>query len=264
MSKETIQFTKDYDRFVFGDDNRDTQRPHVKELIGSMERNGFLKSKAISVQRIPGSSKLKVVDGQHRLLAAQELGIQVWFKIDDSITDDALPDMQIAKKWTPEDYLKHFLAKGKPNFNMLSALSAQFPKVAISSIVLLLRGGVSEEKYMDDFRAGKIKISHLKQATEALQLATDLENIYHHHWVHGRTFLSAFIQILALPGYDHKMMLHKLKMRSEEFTQMMSEEGYFKMFDKIYNYKAVTNRIVFIYIPRPKSKAGRKKSEEND
>ena len=261
MAKETLQFTKDYDKFVFTEDNRDTERAHIRELKGSLERNGFLKSKAISVKHIPGSSKLRVIDGQHRLLAAKELGINVWYKIDNDIAEDALPDLQIAKKWLPKDYLKHFVAKGKAEYAKLAEICDMFPGVSISSVVLLLRGGINEESYMNDFRAGVVKLTHLKQAVEALELAEELNKSYKHAWLHGRTFLSAFIQILALPGYDHKIMLGKLKFRGEEFVQMLSGEGYFKIFDKIYNHGARTNRIAFTYVPRPKSQAGRPKKE---
>lgn len=70
MAKVLIQFTKNYDMFELMEDNRDVKdEKHIKELMGSMERNGFLQSEAISVKNNGG--KYAVLDGQHRLEAAR-------------------------------------------------------------------------------------------------------------------------------------------------------------------------------------------------
>lgn len=253
MAKQILQFTKDYEKFVFELDNRDISQAHVKELAASMARNGFIKSKAISVKKIANSNKLKVLDGQHRLLAAQLAEISVWYNIDEEIPEEALPDLQIAKKWLPKDYLKHFVVKGIKEYITVESLGKMFPKVSIMTIVSMLHGGTSESGYHEEFYRGTIKVTHLQLTTQTLELAANLQEHYKHRWLHNRTFLVAFMNILQIEGYDHKRFIEKLKYQSEKFVQMMSIEGYFKMFESIYNYKSNEQyRIPFVYNPNLK------------
>lgn len=263
MAKQILQFTKNYEMFVFEDDNRDISNAHVKELAASMTRNGFIKSKAISVKKMNGSSKLKVKDGQHRLLAAQMAGVSVWYNIDEEISDEMLPDLQIAKKWLPKDYLKHFVHKNIKEYVTVQSLEAMFPKVSIMTMVSMLHGGTSESGYHEEFYRGTIKVTHLQLTTRTLELASELETQYKHRWLHNRTFLVAFMNALQLEGFDYKRFVEKLKYQSEKFVQMMSVEGYFKMFEGIYNYKSTEQyRIPFVYDPNRKPAGRPKRTEE--
>jgi hypothetical protein len=269
MAKVILQYTRDYDLFIFKADNRDTDdKGHIERLADSMRRNGFIKSKAISVKRAPNSSKYMVMDGQNRLLAARKAQVAVWYSVDNEITDAMLPDLQIAKKWLPKDYLKHFVVNGNKNYIKLKEVHDMYPSVSITTIVLLMIGGVSADGYRKQFEAGNIKISTYDQALHTLQQAAMLNAAYKNEWLHSRTFLTAFMAIkMAVPEYDHKVMMHKLKYRSEEFIQMLSEEGYIKLFDKIYNYQNRTNKANFApaieYLNSKKGEPGRpRKTQE--
>lgn len=247
MAKVLIQFTRNYDMFELMEDNRDVKdEKHIKELMGSMERNGFLQSKAISVKNNGG--KYAVLDGQHRLEAARRLGVTVWYNIDDGIPETALPDLQIAKKWLPKDYLKHFIVKGVKSYAKVKELSDMYPKVSITTIVLLMEGAAHGEGSGVRFKTGTIKITQYEKALKTLQYTDEMHKLYKHEWLFGRTFLTEFINIIGIDGYKQRTMMEKLRYRSEEFRQMLSGEGYLKMFDQIYNYKTqVQNRIKFIY-----------------
>jgi hypothetical protein len=267
MAKVLLQYTRDYNLFVFKADNRDADdKGHIERLADSMRRNGFIKSKAISVKKDPNGSKLLVMDGQNRLLAAQKAQVAVWYNIDNEISDEMLPDLQIAKKWLPKDYLKHFVVNNNKNYIELSRLHRLYPSVSITTIVLLLIGGRSADSYRKLFETGKLKITHPALAIQTLEMAEEMDKLYKHNWLASRTFLTTYMAILMLPDYDHKMMLHKLKYRSEEFTQMLSDEGYIKMFDKIYNYASRTNKCDFSkaleYLRGLKGIPGRPRKEE--
>ena len=245
MAKVLLQFTKNYDMFLLMEDNRDvSDEKHIKDLMGSMERNGFLQSKAISVRN--NSNKYEVLDGQHRLEAAKRLGIAVWYNIDDEIPVTALPDLQISKKWLPKDFLKHFVMNGVKSYIKLQELSLQYPKVSITTIALLLEGCNQGEGSVNRFKSGTIKITAWDKAVTALKYADELYTLYKQEWLFGRTFLVEFIHIIGIPGYKQKTLLEKLKYRSEEFRQMLSAAGYLKMIEQVYNYKAhASNRIKF-------------------
>jgi len=244
MAKVLLQFTRNYDMFLLMEDNRDVNEKHIKELMNSMERNGYLQSKAISVRN--KSNRYEVLDGQHRLEAAKRLGIAVWYNIDDEIPETALPDLQIAKKWLPKDYLKHFVVNGIKPYIKLQELALQYPKVSITTIALLLEGCNQGEGSVNRFKSGGIKITSLDKTVKTLQYADELYTLYKQEWLFGRTFLTEFMHIIGIPGYKQKTLLEKLRYRSEEFRQMLSAAGYLKMIEQIYNYKAhANNRIKF-------------------
>lgn len=248
MAKITKQYTKNYDMFVFREDNRDISMPNVKSIVGSIERNGFLQSQAVIVKAIPGSSKVEVFDGQHRVLAAKEAGSIVWYEFDEDMPETALADIQIAQRWLPKDHLKHFVANKVKGYDRLKELSDAHSKVAIMTIVLLLLGAKHQDKYQDNFKAGELKITHLNETIQTLQKVEALNVLYPRSWLFGRTFLAAYMKILEIPGYSHKRFLEKVAYQSEKFIQMMSEKGYFEMIGKIYNYKSLEeNRIKFEY-----------------
>jgi len=246
MAKILLQYTKNYDLFILKADNRDvTDERHIKALMESMQRNEFLKSKAITVKN--EGAKYIVIDGQHRLEAAKRLGITLWYTVDDEISDEALPDLQIAKKWLPKDYLKHFVMKDIKKYKTLQEICETYPKVSITTVVLLLEGSGNTYGSRGRFETGTINIVNQENALKTLRYAYDMYQLYKHEWLFGRTFLKAFADIIQIEGYSQKIMMDRLSVNSENFRQMLSEEGYYKMFNEVYNYRATKNRIKFVY-----------------
>lgn len=245
MAKILLQYTKNYDMFELKEDNRDVNdQKHIRNLMDSMERNGFLQSKAISVRNSGG--KYEVLDGQHRLEAAKRLGLSVWYNVDDKIPETALPDLQIAKKWLPKDYLKHFVVNGVKAYARVAELHEKYPKVSITTLVLMLEGATTTSGSRKRFESGAIKITKWDKTVKALEYVTEMYKLYKHDWMFSRTFLVAYMGILDIEGYNQRILMDRLVSRSEEFRQMLTDEGYFKMIEAIYNYKARANKLKFV------------------
>ena len=242
--REGIISSNLYSSCTFAPENRDISRPLVNSLKASMLRNGFIKSKAISVKRV--KKEFVVLDGQHRLVAAEELGIHFWYKID-NIKKEIIPDLQIAQKWLPKDYLKHYSVLGVPEYITLRTIHQAQPKVSLTTLVNMLTiktdAGFAQR---NNFSDGKLKINYLDETVRTLELVHQLYTHYPNKFLFHRTFLVAFMHIIEIEGYDHKRMLEKLKYQSEKFKQMITIKGYLEMFDSIYNYKSTdAKRIKF-------------------
>ena len=234
--------TNNYDLFVLIDENRDVvDRAHVNKLKKSMNKHGFIPSEAITVRKIAGSRKYEVTDGQHRVQAAKELGLFVYYKIDESVTIDILPDLQISKPWLPVDYLKLYSVRGNENYIKLKDLCNAYNKVSITTIATLLVGGASNGIHKS-FNTGEMVVSHYDETCKTLRLASELFNEHPHIFLHSRMFLLIFSKILSIPDYDHRRMLDKLAYQSEKFKQMSTPKGYAEMFDNIYNFKAPASK----------------------
>lgn len=246
---QAIQQSKDYSRFTFINDNRllDRSQPHIRKIAESMTKHGFIRSRAIIVKNVPNSNKLAVVDGQHRLEAAKLANVPIWYFIDNEISDEALPDIQIAKMWTPRDYVHHFVVKGKKNYIKLNEVIEKFPKAAISTILILLGGAVRTDGYKKDFQAGKLSILFLDETILTLERVMMIYTKYNFNHVLTADFTMAFTKIQRTEGYDHKIMMTRLEQRHEVFLPMVSEKGYFKLIADTYNYGGKSNRLPFKY-----------------
>jgi len=84
--KSVIYSTTDYAMFELNPIRRELHTD--RKLLASMKKYGFLPPCFIHVYRAEkGSRKLRVVSGHHRLAYAQQLGLPVYFMIDDTCTD---------------------------------------------------------------------------------------------------------------------------------------------------------------------------------
>ena len=99
-----IYSTKDYSRFSFLDNNRIVKSSHVDMLKKSIKNIDLTKYNPIKVD-----ANLRIIDGQHRFHACMELGLPIYYVVDDD--DDAEQAMincnKINKKWEMMDWLRY-------------------------------------------------------------------------------------------------------------------------------------------------------------
>ena len=73
---QALQSTINYNLFELHDLNRDVEK--IDRLKASMMRHGFIKAYPLHVMK-NGFGKLKVKAGHHRLTAAKDLGLPVFY-----------------------------------------------------------------------------------------------------------------------------------------------------------------------------------------
>lgn len=240
MAQELVQKTKNYDLFKFLEHNRNIN-PSV-DLRESMIRNGFLRARPALVRAIPGSKSFHILDGQNRITLAKELGLDVYYTINNEVTDDLLADLQTGKSWIPKDYLKSYYVQGKPGYAIMKVISEKYPRVKPTVIINLLTGyaGIAEggSKGTDAFRRGKLKVTNEAEAKVILEYCADLYTKYNAKWVWTRAFILALATIHKTGRYDHKRMITKLEWLSEKFVKLNSPIAYFERLREIYNFKS--------------------------
>ena len=99
-----ILSTKDYSLFSFIENNRIVKRSHVNEFKEEIKKNDRTMCFPIVVD-----PNLRIIDGQHRFHACMELGLPIYYVVDDD--DDAEQAMincnKINKKWEMMDWLRY-------------------------------------------------------------------------------------------------------------------------------------------------------------
>ena len=94
--KPCLKVTKNYDLFELHPFNRDLHKDAL--LKTSMKENGFMPSSPIHCVR-NGNGKLKIIRGHHRFANAKELGLPVWYVIDESNVDLFLLEGSSRSRW---------------------------------------------------------------------------------------------------------------------------------------------------------------------
>ena len=99
-----ILSTKDYSLFSFIENNRIVKRSHVNEFKEEIKKNDRTMCYPIMVD-----ADMRIIDGQHRFHACMELGLPIYYVVDDD--DDAEQAMincnKINKKWEMMDWLRY-------------------------------------------------------------------------------------------------------------------------------------------------------------
>jgi hypothetical protein len=171
-----IQVSTNYAMFKLMTGNRPVDYTHVKRLKRSMEADPHLfPSNPIQV-----NEHMFIIDGQHRRLAAQELGLPVYYIVSPGATLDETRVLNVTqRRWTLLDFANSFAASGNDDYKTFLKYVHRHSDIAPSIIRTYLAGGQKNGLDMD-FRRGEFIIENEQEADWAivrLQGVIDKTNI---------------------------------------------------------------------------------------
>ncbi|MGI4871274.1 MAG: CHC2 zinc finger domain-containing protein, partial [Janthinobacterium lividum] len=147
----TVYETTDYARFHLLPENRKVDPKHVRKLVDMIQKHNLLHLKPLDV-----TPDLGVIDGQHRLEAARELGLPIFYKVGQQLSDADISTLNMAgKNWTGGYWLKYHAVKGKPAYVALADFMQRHPRLSFSNAKIMLTGNGGGGHKADDFRAGQ-------------------------------------------------------------------------------------------------------------
>lgn len=159
-----LQRSTDYKRFAYLTGNRpvDLNHSEARDLLDSMCEYGFLPAFPIMV-RVNGSGKNEIVDGQHRFAIAKELGLPVYYVVDNSDVDISKIN-KAQRKWRPEDHCHKWASEGKEAYIELQEFHEQW-QMPFTICAAMLGGtirfaNVSPKFYRGDFEIKERKLAH--------------------------------------------------------------------------------------------------------
>lgn len=242
MSKETkkleILCSRDYDKFKPHKMQRGIRPIHLARIEASMKRRGFKPTKPIIV-----TSKLEVLDGQHRLEAAKSLGIDFYYVISDDLTIEDIRDMaKTAAAWDIEDYIVSQIRQENDNYWRLMALKEKSGLNWNSFMggVLMLGDNSGRE----ELRSGEWVFDPRAEADAEIFLERFEEFRGKFAGWNLRQFVTACRNVFKHPQYDHKQMKEKLEYLSSRLHRCSTTAEYIGMIADIYNYRSHTKNIV--------------------
>jgi hypothetical protein len=240
--------TTDYDIFIFRGDNRaKISQLHVIKIAESIKSKNLLELKPIDV-----TSKMEIIDGQHRLLAAKKLGVPIYYKISDRLEPADIIKMNVIKKWMLDDYLNYYLKNHYPEYIKFE----HFLKENNLSLKIGLNLLIGEKKCsQEDFKKGNFifKSDYATQTIEYCNETIDYirKTTRYTSYLANSRFWKSLIILLQHDGFNIDKWRVNCKRLVQRFGPRASQREYLKMITDIYNWKSI-NKIDIINENRDK------------
>lgn len=225
--------TTEYDLFHLLPENRVVDLSHVRKLVTQIAKTNLLNIKPMDV-----TDDLGIIDGQHRLAAARELGYPIFYRITPELSEEDIAKLNVAQKnWTGTDYLHYWTVKGKPAYQLLTAFMQRYPQISFSNAKLML--GYNDTGSTSEFKAGEFRTSdpQMSEATATLILRISQECRF--AYAFDTRFLGAVHHCVAkVKGFDGSRFVQKIMLQPAALMRQATHKQYLEMFASIYNYKS--------------------------
>lgn len=229
-----VKSTTDYGIFKFREDNREKiDKAHVRKIAESIQARNLLEMRPIMV-----NADMEIMDGQHRLLAAQSVGVAIYYQMKEELQPEDIILMNISKSWGSVDYLNYYVRNGYPEYVKLK----EFMKT--NNIALKIALGLTMGKTWENgttFRKGEYKFAS-DSASDELQICWDTINYikkmngYSAYTSSGR-FWKAMVKLVKHSLFDKEKWKTNLERMIDKMGPRARTEDYMHLLSEIHNWR---------------------------
>jgi len=228
--------TKNYQQFKIIQSNRELVPSHVEQLKESMKQKG--QYTPIIVKR-----NGELVEGQHRLQAAKELGMSVLYLVRDLDISDISEMNSKSRNWKNIDYLRHWAKRGYPNYMRLMEIAEENADLNIEVSNYIIIFGNDGAKSLDNFKHGKFALQFQERGLQVLRIYRKIKQYCDNN--PNNVFFRALAH-LAMLEKENKFNIDKFvkKLKRKSFTKPVAGgtlRDYLYEMDKIYNLNERSN-----------------------
>lgn len=232
--------SKMYEKFNMLEQNRNLNRNHINKIKNSIQKHGYLTSNPIIVD-----SDMNIIDGQHRFVACQEMGLPINYEVIDDSENMIIDLNTTQRKWSINDYIKYYAVKDKnPNYERVLTLIKKY-KTSVETILLIGLGKSSSGGLSDIIKSGQLKfgIDNILRVDEQFK---NISSIAKNAKLKptGR-LIKGLIEISKLSKFKwNKMIDQSIKYPTVAYNCRTAVE-YAVMLKELYNYniKKIENKI---------------------
>lgn len=228
-----INKTKLYDLFKFREDNREKiDVNHVEKLVESIKSKNLLHLRPILV-----NDKMEIIDGQHRVLAAKKLDVEIYYDIQKELDCKDIILMNISKSWSMSDYLNYYCQNNYSEYKKLSEFMIKNNlslKVSLTIAVGQLQSG------FNTFRSGEFKFEQdifkqdLDLCWKTINLIKKLNGFS--NYTSSSRFWKGLIRLIKHPDFEEKKWLANAQKLVTNFSVKATTIDYISMIEHIYNW----------------------------
>lgn len=238
METPQIQKTRDYDIFKSVSFNREKNKRHIESI-----KKIILKENLLHLHPILVNEKMEVVDGQHRLEAAKDLGLEIFYIQDKISYEHILNSNLFQKKLVLEDVVKFYALKDAiPSyieFMEILGKTGLSPKSVIGLIF-----GVVSPPIMEFIKSGLFMMPNDKQQIEKIiysyckfkEFAVE-KRVTPISMLTASSFTIAFRNLVLLAEYNETVFINKLAMRWFDLKPQINSKEWARLLISIYNWK---------------------------
>lgn len=237
-----IKSTKNYKQFEFVQSNRDIDEAHLKRL-----KEAIMEKNMLSLTPIIVNQKMEVIDGQHRLKAAEQLGVEIYYLMDTGIGESEMSALNAIKKnWKLEDYLNHYMIVGKPEYKKVGAFVRSHSNIPLSAAILLL--GADYGGLTKDFRRGAFVVANLDDAN---QISKEIEKLSElgssiGKFIYSTGFIRVYSAVRKHDKFQFQKLVDQIQKQPRGFVPCSGNKQYLEMFHEFYNRDVrQENRLTF-------------------
>ncbi|WP_161599524.1 ParB N-terminal domain-containing protein [Hymenobacter nivis] len=229
---EAVQHTTNYGAFRSITSNREVDETHVKRLMESIRKENLLHLRPLDV-----TADFGVIDGQHRLEAAERLGVPVYYQMGQLNQGHIAVLNSVSKHWNSLDYLNFFTLEGHEEYKKVSAFVSKHPKIPFSATLCLL--SESSRGNLPTFKAGGFRVSRAENAHSVATYCADFaERFPHFKFAFTDTFVKGLDMVVRSGQYSHERMLRKIDLQPRMLVRCPSVLEYVKLLEELNNYNA--------------------------
>lgn len=232
----------DYKQFSFLVNNRQTARTHINRLKDAIQRNPEI----LEVQPILCNEKLEIIDGQHRFVAASELGLPIHYTVVKGLDISTARDMNVLqRRWHMDDYAYSFAKAGNVNYKAYNQYRREHPGISGSILILVMTGSKKRgQSQSNDFRTGKFVIERDQEQIEwILKELEEIKQVTMNEIPMSRPFVAALLMALDNEDFDYEEFKRNLKKAPELYHRVSVVRDGLRMVEDIYNRQKSVNLI---------------------
>lgn len=231
--------TKDYSIFKKHENNRAIDPFNLKKIVASLKIQNLLEFRPILID-----ANYRIIDGQHRLEAAKQLELEVYYQVNQESThEDIVLLNSNQKKWLQEDYVNYYISRGNLEYKKLKDYAIQ-KGLPIAEVLSMTKWKSTEQS--SEVRVGTYKFpdaDYLSTMNITLDKLSDIIRILDKYilsnkkFISGRKFKRALLAFLKNPEVDFQTFLSKITLKVDVVKACADTYAYYNMFKDIYNWK---------------------------
>jgi hypothetical protein len=220
--------TKEYSIFKDFSSNREVDPKHVNRLMLAIKKKNLLYVNPIIVDR-----EMRVIDGQHRLAAAQILQVEIFY-IEATVDRKDISVLNSNQKnWKAMDYINYYTVEHNHSFQELSKLMNKFPQMKLSALLTLSNS--ENRRCLSELKEGSLDVLNINEATELCEFIKDLANSFEYSFVYDSRFPLALLKAYKAENFDPDTLKRKIEAAPRSFVQCHTAKQYMEMIQECYN-----------------------------
>jgi hypothetical protein len=235
---EQVEKTKEYDKFKYLVGNRPLNKSHLKKLKESIEKSNHLNLHPIIVNQ-----NYEIIDGQHRLECARQIGCEIFYIKSDSIKDEHLIECNVNQKsFEVENYIDFFAVKEKKEEYIQLRDMLKSSELKPKALLTLILGTVSAN-LLEFLKTGKFRFPTKDDPLEVLNFFFDFsayvkdKRIKPFSMFSNHNFTRALRWLFKTTGFESELFFKKLDLRWFDLKPQRTSEDWYSLLISIYNFK---------------------------